>query len=119
MFHAIMQKKITFKSNPPLEPEFVVDYTTNAEGSPVNKFVLTDRSNKGHLQGAVYDPSVMSLRARLHRGVDLQKVGYDVTDNDLNRLYASAKRMSTELSSRAASRKQSVSSVVQTDSNPV
>ena len=100
MFHVIKLEKIDFQSNPPLVPRHVVSMTTREDGSPVNKFVLTERDNKSPLSGAHYDPSIMSLRARLARGVELQSVSYDVTNNDLNSLYNSSKKLALSLRSK-------------------
>lgn len=83
MFHTIKLKKINFCSNPELDPLPVPDYTVNENGDPINRYVYQKPSNLG-LQGAHYDPSIMSLRARLNRGVELQYVNYDQTENDPN-----------------------------------
>ena len=96
MFHAIKLERIEFKSNPELEPRPVLETSTNENCDPVNRFVMQKRSNRG-LAGAHYDPSVMSLRARLARGLDIQRVNYGVTENDLNKLRASAMRLSTSI----------------------
>lgn len=104
MFHPnLTQEKIKFLSNPPLEPRAVPDYDVNEFGSPVNRYVLKERDNKG-LVGLHYDPSVMSLRARLNRGVELQYVDYDVTENDPNKLAYIANNIAQKIDSRIQAR---------------
>ena len=104
MFHTIKLKKIDFVSNPPLEarPASIID--VNQYGDPVTKFVYQERSNEPFLQGAHYDPSVMSLRAKLGRGVELQKVSYDQLENDPNKLQAQAEQFADAVVSRSKSR---------------
>ena len=103
MFHAIKLEKIDFKSNPPLEPVMTVDYTTREDGSPINLFIKKDRSNKG-LSGAHYDPSTMSLRARLARGIELQKVSYGIIENDPNVITRKARKLISDIDASAAAR---------------
>lgn len=116
MFHAIKLEKIKFRSNPPLEPRMTVDYTTREDGSPINLFIKKERSNKG-LAGAHYDPSTMSLRARLARGVELQKVSYGVIENDPNVITRKARKLISDIdasaSARAAAAAASVSDTVE------
>lgn len=108
MFHPnLKQEKIVFKSNPPLEPRAVPDYTLNEYGSPVNKYVVQERDNRG-LIGLHYDPSVMSLRARINRGVQLQYVDYDVTENDPNKLAYIAKNVAAHIDSNIRARQAAV-----------
>lgn len=107
MFHAIKLEKIEFSSNPPLEPRMTVDLSTREDGSPVNVFLLKERSNKG-LAGAHFDPSTMSLRARLARGVELQKVGYGIIENDPNVITSKARKVVADIEASASSRVASV-----------
>lgn len=104
MFHRIKLEKIEFISNPPLEPRVVVQQEIRSDGTPVNLFVMTARDHKG-LSPAHYDASVMSLRAKLNRGVALQTVNYDVTENDPNRLQALCHSLTSELLKRTSERK--------------
>lgn len=103
MFHTIKLEKIAFKSNPPLEPRVVVQQEIRSDGTPINLFVLTERDNKG-LPPAHYDESIMSLRSKLNRGIQLQTVNYDVTENDPNKLARLAHSMTSELLKRSAER---------------
>lgn len=86
-----------------MEPRAVLDYDVNEFGSPVNRYVLKERDNKG-LVGLHFDPAVMSLRARLNRGVELQYVDYDVTENDPNKLAFIARNISAKIDSRIQQR---------------
>lgn len=115
MFHTIRQEKSPFKSNPPLEPRFVVDLSIREDGSPINVFLLKERSNKG-LVGCHFDPSTMSLRARLARGVELQKVNYGIVENDPNVITAKARKVVSQLEASAQSR--AASEPVSEPSNP-
>lgn len=103
MFHTIKLKKIEFSSNPPLEPRVVVQQEIRSDGTPVNLFVLTERDHKG-MPPAHYDESIMSLRSKLNRGVQLQTVNYDMTENDPNKLAHLAHSMTSELLKRSAER---------------
>lgn len=103
MFHLIKLEPIAFKSNPPLEPRVVVQQEIRADGTPVNLFVLTERDHKG-MPPAHYDESIMSLRSKLNRGVQLQTVNYDMTENDPNKLARVAHSISSELLKRSAER---------------
>ena len=104
MFHSIKLKKIDFVSNPSLEarPAPIVD--VNQYGDPVTKYVYQERSNEPYLKGAHFDPSVMSLRAKLGRGVELQKVSYDQLENDPNKLQAQAEQFAEAVVARSNSR---------------
>lgn len=103
MFHSIKLEKIDFRSNPPLEPRVVVQQEILSDGTPVNLFVMTARDHKG-LPPAHYDASIMSLRSKLNRGVALQTVNYDVTENDPNRLQALCHSITSELLKRSSER---------------
>lgn len=103
MFHTIKLERIAFKSNPPLEPRVVVQQEIRSDGTPVNLFVLTERDHKG-MPPAHYDESIMSLRSKLNRGVQLQTVNYDMTENDPNKLSRVAHSISSELLKRSAER---------------
>lgn len=103
MFHRIKLDPIAFKSNPPLEPRVVVQQEIRSDGTPVNLFVLTARDHKG-MPPAHYDESVMSLRSKLNRGVPLQLVNYDMTENDPNKLSRIAHSMTSELLKRSSER---------------
>lgn len=103
MFHTIKLKKIDFVSNPPLEPRVVVQQSIRSDGTPVNLFMMTERDHKG-MPPAHYDESIMSLRAKLNRGVQLQTVNYDMTENDPNKLSRLAHSMTAELLKRSSER---------------
>lgn len=108
MFHALFLDPIQFCSNPPLDAAPGVDWHTREDGSPVNTFNLMPRSNKSYFSGAHFDASRDSLRARLNLGIPLQRVNLGVTENDPNKLAATAARLSSQISQRAESRKSSV-----------
>lgn len=113
MFHSINLKPIDFRSNPGLDPRPMNDWHTREDGCPVNKFVLAPRDNKSFFQGAHYDASRDSLRARLNLGIPLQKVSIGITENDPNKLSAVARSYVNAINSRASQRQAVKSDTVQ------
>lgn len=105
MFHSIKLKPIEFVSNPKLEARAVPIIDVNQHGDPVTKYVVQERSNLPYLQGAHYDPSIMSLRAKLGRGIELQKVSYGQLENDPNVLMDNAEQFAAAVIDRSNSRK--------------
>lgn len=113
MFHSILLHPISFKSNPELDPRPQNDWHTREDGSPVNRFIMAPRDNKSFFHGAHYDPSRDSLRARLNLGIPLQKVSIGITENDPNKLSATARSYVNAINSRASHRKAVKSDTVQ------
>lgn len=107
MFHAIKLKRIDFSSNPKLPYFHRVEFATDDNGSPVDLIVYKAEDNRGVFMGSHYDPSSMSLRARLNRGVRLQTVNYDITENDPNKLASVARSQASAIIARSQSRKTS------------
>lgn len=108
MFHVIKLRKISFKSNPLLPYFHRVEVTIDELGSPTDLVVYKQEDNRGVFFGSHYDEKSMSLRARLNRGVKLQTVNYDITENDPNKLASVARQQAAALVSRASARKSSV-----------
>lgn len=102
MFHLIHLKKIKFTSNPPLDPVLSIALDVNENGDPINKVVFAERQHP--LKGLHYDPATMSLRSMIKYGFQLHPVSLGQTENDPNRLTASARRLSSALSERVSSR---------------
>lgn len=116
MFHYLNQERIDFRSNPPLSPIPHVKRDINSNGDPVNIFVMVDRDNQSPFKGSHYDPSRNSLRAMLNLGIILKPVSYGIVNNDLNELYATAKRESQSLID-ASTERLSNSNVVDVESD--
>lgn len=99
-------KVISFSSNPPLDPVPHIVQSINSDGSPVNRLEMVARSNKSPFDGSHYDPQKSSLRAMINLGVQLQPVSYSQTENDPNKITASARRLISDINRSQASRLQ-------------
>lgn len=100
MFNKFQLSRIDFKSNPDLGEDYRVVLSTNDFGSPINKIVREPKSNRPFYDGFKYDPSLMSLRAKLNSGIDLQRVSFGQTENDPNKIYEYALHFEASLASR-------------------
>lgn len=100
MFNSFQLSKIEFTSNPDLGEDYKVELSTNDYGSPVNRIVRVPRSNRPFYDGVKYDPALMSLRAKLNSGIDLQRVSFGQTENDPNKLFGYALHFEQSLAER-------------------
>lgn len=100
MFNKFQLSRIDFKSNPDLGEDYRVVLSTNDFGSPINKIVKEPKSNRPFYDGAKFDPALMSLRAKLNSGIDLQRVSFGQVENDPTKIYEHALKFEQSLASR-------------------
>ena len=95
------RKKCEFKSNPPLSPLSVIEPLIK-DGVVTNHVRKVSRSNRSILDGAVYDPNTMSLRALLNNGVQLSFVPNGSLENDPAVVYNRINYMSNTITTKYA-----------------
>lgn len=100
MFNKFHLSRIDFKSNPDLGEDYRVVLSTNDFGSPINKIVREPKSNRPFYDGAKYDPALMSLRAKLNSGIDLQRVSFGQVENDPTKILEHALHFEQSFASR-------------------
>ena len=117
MFHTIKLEPIRFVSNPPLQPILTVEPTADERGDASVHFVVKDQDNASPFAGLKYNPDTMSLRAKVRLGLPLQRVNFDVVENDPAVLQRKMIELAQVIDYNVANRQSTVALAVQ-PSNP-